>query len=159
MEAIGNGFFMRDIRVENTAGAENHQAVALRVQSDQAVFYQCTFDGYQDTLYTHAQRQFFRDCRVTGTIDFIFGNSQVVLQNCLIQPRKPMANQANIITAPAGRSPPTWPAPGRSTPGRSTSRTTSAGSSTPRDGSSGTATSGSRRSSTRRWTTAAPAPT
>ncbi|XP_062188236.1 probable pectinesterase/pectinesterase inhibitor 21 [Phragmites australis] len=103
MEAIGNGFFMKGIRVENTAGAENHQAVALRVQSDQAVFYQCTFDGYQDTLYTHAQRQFFRDCTVTGTIDFIFGNSQVVLQNCLIQPRKPMANQVNIITAQGRR--------------------------------------------------------
>ncbi|KAL5678415.1 hypothetical protein ACJX0J_014546, partial [Zea mays] len=43
-----------------------------------------------DTLYTHAQRQFFRDCWVTGTIDFMFGNSQVVLQNCLIQPQKPM---------------------------------------------------------------------
>ncbi|XP_062190397.1 probable pectinesterase/pectinesterase inhibitor 21 [Phragmites australis] len=103
MEAIGNGFFMKGIKVENTAGAENHQAVALRVQSDQAVFYQCTFDGYQDTLYTHAQRQFFRDCTVTGTIDFIFGNSQVVLQNCLIQPRKPMANQVNIITAQGRR--------------------------------------------------------
>ncbi|RLN36164.1 putative pectinesterase/pectinesterase inhibitor 21 [Panicum miliaceum] len=103
MEAIGNGFFMKGVRVENTAGAENHQAVALRVQSDQAVFYQCTFDGYQDTLYTHAQRQFFRDCTVTGTIDFIFGNSQVVIQNCLIQPRKPMANQANIITAQGRR--------------------------------------------------------
>ncbi|CAM0907493.1 unnamed protein product [Alopecurus aequalis] len=103
MEAIGNGFFMKDIRVENTAGADNHQAVALRVQSDQAVFYQCYFDGYQDTLYTHAQRQFFRDCTVTGTIDFIFGNSQVVIQNCLIQPRKPMDNQVNIITAQGRR--------------------------------------------------------
>ncbi|KAM0915927.1 hypothetical protein ACQ4PT_010498 [Festuca glaucescens] len=103
MEAIGNGFFMKDIRVENTAGAENHQAVALRVQSDQAVFFQCYFDGYQDTLYTHAQRQFFRECTVTGTIDFIFGNSQVVIQNCLILPRKPMDNQVNIITAQGRR--------------------------------------------------------
>ncbi|KAG8079237.1 hypothetical protein GUJ93_ZPchr0007g4247 [Zizania palustris] len=103
MEAIGNGFFMRGITVENTAGAENHQAVALRVQSDQAVFYQCSFDGFQDTLYPHAQRQFFRDCSVSGTIDFIFGNSQVVLQNCLLQPRKPMDNQVNIITAQGRR--------------------------------------------------------
>ncbi|KAM3372255.1 hypothetical protein ACQJBY_019243 [Aegilops geniculata] len=103
MEAIGNGFFMKGVRVENTAGAENHQAVALRVQSDQAVFYQCYFDGYQDTLYTHAQRQFFRDCTITGTIDFIFGNSQVVIQNCLILPRKPMDNQLNIITAQGRR--------------------------------------------------------
>jgi pectinesterase len=49
MEAISNGFFMRDIRVDNTAGPENHQVVALRVQSDQTVFYRCTFDGYQET--------------------------------------------------------------------------------------------------------------
>ncbi|KQK22060.1 probable pectinesterase/pectinesterase inhibitor 21 [Brachypodium distachyon] len=99
MEAIGNGFFMRGIGVENTAGAKNHQAVALRVQSDQSVFYECQFDGYQDTLYTHTSRQYYRDCTVTGTIDFIFGNAQVVFQNCLIQVRRCMDNQQNIITA------------------------------------------------------------
>ncbi|CAM0872815.1 unnamed protein product [Alopecurus aequalis] len=99
MEAIGNGFFMRGIGVENTAGAENHQAVALRVQSDQSVFFECQFDGYQDTLYTHTSRQYYRDCTITGTIDFIFGNAQVVLQNCLIQVRRCMDNQQNIITA------------------------------------------------------------
>ncbi|KAM0870882.1 hypothetical protein ACQ4PT_039735 [Festuca glaucescens] len=99
MEAIGNGFFMRGIGVENTAGAENHQAVALRVQSDQSVFFECQFDGYQDTLYTHTSRQYYRDCTITGTIDFIFGNAQVVFQNCLIQVRRCMDNQQNIITA------------------------------------------------------------
>ncbi|XP_020200074.3 probable pectinesterase/pectinesterase inhibitor 21 [Aegilops tauschii subsp. strangulata] len=99
MEAIGNGFFMRGITVENTAGAKNHQAVALRVQSDQSVFYECQFDGYQDTLYTHTSRQYYRDCTVSGTIDFIFGNAQVVFQNCVLQVRKCMENQQNIITA------------------------------------------------------------
>uniref|UniRef100_A0ACD5X381 Uncharacterized protein n=1 Tax=Avena sativa TaxID=4498 RepID=A0ACD5X381_AVESA len=99
MEAIGNGFFMRGIGVENTAGAVNHQAVALRVQSDQSVFFECQFDGYQDTLYTHTSRQYYRECTISGTIDFIFGNAQVVFQNCLIQVRKCMDNQQNIITA------------------------------------------------------------
>uniref|UniRef100_A0A0E0GEC6 Pectinesterase n=1 Tax=Oryza nivara TaxID=4536 RepID=A0A0E0GEC6_ORYNI len=99
MEAIGNGFFMRGIGVENTAGSKNHQAVALRVQSDQSAFYECQFDGHQDTLYTHTSRQYYRDCTITGTIDFIFGNAQVVLQNCRIQVRRCMDNQQNIVTA------------------------------------------------------------
>ncbi|XP_047085755.1 pectinesterase-like [Lolium rigidum] len=103
MEAIGHGFFMRDIKVENTAGPAKHQAVALRVQSDQAVFHRCTFDGFQDTLYAHAMRQFFRDCTISGTVDFIFGNSQAVLQNCLILARRPMDGQKNTVTAQGRR--------------------------------------------------------
>ncbi|KAJ1699323.1 hypothetical protein LUZ63_007835 [Rhynchospora breviuscula] len=98
-EAIGNGFFARDLAIENTAGAQNHQAVALRVQSDFSVFYNCQLNGYQDTLYTHANRQFYRECTISGTIDFIFGNAQVIFQNCLLLVRKPMDNQQNIVTA------------------------------------------------------------
>ncbi|ONM26330.1 hypothetical protein ZEAMMB73_Zm00001d007209 [Zea mays] len=33
MEAISNGFFMRDIRVDNTAGPENHQIGLLEGQT------------------------------------------------------------------------------------------------------------------------------
>lgn len=72
--------------------------MALRSGSDLSVFYKCSFEGYQDTLYVHSQRQFYRECDIYGTVDFIFGNAAVVLQNCNIKPRKP-PNRTNTITA------------------------------------------------------------
>ncbi|XP_059295004.1 probable pectinesterase/pectinesterase inhibitor 46 [Lycium ferocissimum] len=96
---FGQGFIARDMGFRNTAGAAKHQAVALMSTADLSVFYRCKFDAYQDTLYLHSNRQFYRECAIYGTVDFIFGNSAVVFQNCLILPRKPMPGQQITITA------------------------------------------------------------
>ncbi|KNA09523.1 hypothetical protein SOVF_152850 [Spinacia oleracea] len=101
----GTGFVGMNMTIRNTAGAINHQAVALRSGSDLSAFYNCSFEGYQDTLYAHSLRQFYRECDIYGTVDFIFGNANVVFQNCNIYPRLPLDNQFNAITA-QGRTDP-----------------------------------------------------
>ncbi|XP_027099490.1 pectinesterase-like [Coffea arabica] len=101
----GSGFIARDMTFENTAGPQKHQAVALRSGSDLSVFYRCSFKGYQDTLYVYAQRQFYRDCDVYGTQDFVFGDAIVVFQNCNFNLRRPLGNQMNTLTAQARTDP------------------------------------------------------
>ncbi|KAB1213402.1 putative pectinesterase/pectinesterase inhibitor 35 [Morella rubra] len=103
--AMGDGFIARDITFVNSAGPAKRQAVALRVGSDKSVIFRCSILGYQDTLYTHSKRQFYRETDIYGTVDFIFGNSAVVFQSCNIYVRKPLSGQDNFITA-QGRSSP-----------------------------------------------------
>lgn len=103
--ATGAGFIAKDITFENWAGPENHQAVALRVGADHAVIHRCEIKGYQDTLYVHSLRQFYRECEIYGTVDFIFGNAAVVFQKCGIFARKPLPSQKNTITAQSRKDP------------------------------------------------------
>lgn len=78
-------FYAENITFENTAGPVG-QAVACFVSADRAFFRGCRFLGYQDTLYTYAEgcRQYYKDCYIEGTVDFIFGWSAAVFDNCLI---------------------------------------------------------------------------
>ncbi|KAG8381733.1 hypothetical protein BUALT_Bualt05G0003300 [Buddleja alternifolia] len=105
--AYGKGFIARDMGFQNTAGAAMYQAVALLSKSDQSVFYRCSIDAYQDTLYTQSNRQFYRECKIYGTIDIIFGDSSVVIQNSTILVKRPLLGQINTITA-QGKSQPAF---------------------------------------------------
>lgn len=102
---VGNGFLARDMTFQNSAGPSKHQAVAFRSDSDLSAFYRCSFAAFQDTLYVHSFRQFYRDCTVYGTVDFIFGDGAVILQNCQLYARKPNPGQMNIFTAQGRQDP------------------------------------------------------
>ncbi|CAN8253933.1 unnamed protein product [Cochlearia groenlandica] len=99
VQVESEGFMAKWIGFKNTAGPLGHQAVALRVNGDRAVIFNCRFDGYQDTLYVNNGRQFYRNIVVSGTVDFIFGKSATVIQNSLILVRKGSPGQSNYVTA------------------------------------------------------------
>jgi len=82
----GNRFVAENITFVNAAGPVG-QAVALYVDADKAVFKNCRFLGNQDTIYAAGEnsRQYFLDCYIEGTTDFIFGPSTAVFQNCTIK--------------------------------------------------------------------------
>ncbi|VVA21117.1 PREDICTED: pectinesterase [Prunus dulcis] len=101
-QVFGAGFIGRSMGFSNTAGPEGRPAVALRTVGDQIAFFNCRISGYQDTLYMQAGRQFFRNCVISGHVDYIFGDARAFIQNSLIIVRKssiPEQNQV-FITAP-----------------------------------------------------------
>jgi len=91
----GNRFIAENITFMNSAGPVG-QALALYVDADKAVFKNCRFVGNQDTIYAAGEngRQYFVDCYIEGTTDFIFGPSTAVFQNCTIK-----AKTNSFITA------------------------------------------------------------
>jgi pectinesterase len=85
----GGGFTARNITFENAAGPVG-QALAIYVAGDKASFYNCRFLGFQDTIYTNGKgaREYYKDCYIEGTTDFIFGAATALFDNCNIYCKK-----------------------------------------------------------------------
>jgi pectinesterase len=83
---IADDFYAENITIENSAGSVG-QAIALYVAGDRCVFRNCRILGNQDTLFTDGlnSRQFFDNCYIEGTTDFIFGGATVLFSKCTIQ--------------------------------------------------------------------------
>ena len=96
------GFIAINMGFENTAGPYNHQAVALLVEGDQSAFFLCKISGYQDTLAVHSGRQFYRECQIGGTVDFMFGYSTAIFQRCTIVAKK-RADHGHVTLIANGR--------------------------------------------------------
>jgi pectinesterase len=82
---FADDFTAENITFENSAGPVG-QAVAVRVDGDRVKFINCRFLGFQDTLYPHGEksRQYYKNCYIEGTVDFIFGWSTAVFDSCTI---------------------------------------------------------------------------
>jgi len=93
----GHDFYAENITFENSSGPVG-QAVACFVSGDRAYFKNCRFLGYQDTLYTYGKysRQYYEDCYIEGTVDFIFGWSTALFNRCTIH-----SKTDGYLTAPS----------------------------------------------------------
>lgn len=81
----GSNLTFRDLTVQNTAGNVG-QAVALHAEGDLLTFDNCHFLGNQDTVFASGEhsRQYYKNCYIEGTTDFIFGSATAVFENCEI---------------------------------------------------------------------------
>jgi pectinesterase len=78
-------FYAENLTFSNYAGLYKGQAVALHVTGDRAVFRNVCIRGHQDTLFADGHgRQYYADCFIEGTVDFIFGSATAVFERCHI---------------------------------------------------------------------------
>ena len=85
-----NGFTAKNITFENSAGFKAGQAVAVQAFGDKLIFINCRFLGNQDVLFTPASssRQYYENCYIEGTTDFIFGAATAWFEKCHIHSKK-----------------------------------------------------------------------
>lgn len=99
-----NHFTAKNISFENSSGRVG-QAVAVLTAGDRMIFENCRFLGNQDTLYlkgvqdspdkTKPSRNYFKNCYIEGTTDYIFGAGTAVFENCIIYSKE----SASYVTA------------------------------------------------------------
>lgn len=85
----GDDFHAESLTIENSAG-DVGQAVALHVDSDRVSFSDCKLLGNQDTVYLAGEgnRQYFKNCYIEGTTDFIFGGATAVFEDSQLHSKK-----------------------------------------------------------------------
>ncbi|CAH0296428.1 pectinesterase family protein [Chryseobacterium sp. Bi04] len=99
-----NDFTAKNITFENSSGKVG-QAVAVLTSGDRISFENCRFLGNQDTLYlkgaqdltdkTKPSRNYFENCYIEGTTDYIFGAGTAVFENCTVYSKE----SASYVTA------------------------------------------------------------
>ncbi|WP_095930783.1 pectate lyase [Flavobacterium sp. ACN2] len=99
----GDDFTASNLTIKNTSG-EHGQAIALSVVANRAKIINCNLLGNQDTLYLSGKeaKQYFKDCYIEGTTDFIFGGATALFENCTIHSIK--SSYITAASTPEGTS-------------------------------------------------------
>lgn len=125
---------IRNLTLENSSGSGRivGQALALYADGDRLFFENCHLLGHQDTLFTaplppaavqkngfvgpkeHAERingrHYYKNCLISGDVDFIFGSATAYFEHCeiysLADINRPSLNQGYVTAAstPEGQS-------------------------------------------------------
>jgi len=104
----GKGFMAQDLTIQNTAGPEGLQAVALLSRSHFSLVYRCSIEGYQDTLDADTGDQMYLETDIRGTVDFVFGYARAAFLGCRLLVRSSGASKPgahNVVTAQGRNNP------------------------------------------------------
>ncbi|ALL06480.1 pectin esterase [Pedobacter sp. PACM 27299] len=95
-------FKASNLTIQNTAGIDAGQALAINIGGDLAAFSRCKFLGFQDTYYAADQTtQYLKDCYIAGTVDYMFGGSTALFDNCTIHSLRD--GYVTAASTPAGK--------------------------------------------------------
>ena len=84
---VANDISFDNLTLLNATPPGGSQAEALRVNGARCVLNNCDLSSYQDTFLVNsaADSAYFVNCRVEGSVDFIWGAGRAVFQRCEIK--------------------------------------------------------------------------
>jgi len=103
LEILADNFYMENVTIKNVKYVDLATlGVALKVYGDKCAFKNVRLLGYQDTHYTSnvgSDRQYYLNCEIHGTVDFIFGDGACYFENNTLYLEN--RSDGDVITAPS----------------------------------------------------------
>jgi lysophospholipase L1-like esterase len=85
LQVNASNITFENMTIQDTVTVERAVAVNVGNSADKVKFINCNIYGHQDTYYLYnCYRVYHKNCKITGSVDFIFGNGTAVFDSCRI---------------------------------------------------------------------------